>query len=319
MAAISIALLGLIAGTIEVRRQIFKPLSQLAHRMVDFLDDRYSFQFAEPERNEIGNLQHTFNSLAQRVINTMDELRSLDQAKSEFLSIASHELRTPMTSIKGSLSLLTSGVMGELDPNSKRLLKIAENETDRLIRLINELLDLAKIEAGRLPLVCAWVPWETLMVKTVESLAGLSMSAEVDITWEKAPDLEVYLDRDRTQQVLTNLISNAIKFSPRQSVVTVRSIRSCGEPLRVEVIDQGPGIPSEDQGLIFQKFRQGSRPENPLVKGTGLGLAIAKALVEEHGGEIGVKSNLGEGSTFYFTLPRWRDEDGSTMNEETVA
>ena len=125
--------------------------------MMDFLVDRYSFQFSQPEANELGDLQRTFNSLAQRVINTMDELKRLDQAKSEFLSIASHELRTPMTSIKGSLSLLGTGMIGTVDPACMKLIKVAEIETDRLIRLINDLLDLAKIEAGKLPLASNWL------------------------------------------------------------------------------------------------------------------------------------------------------------------
>jgi signal transduction histidine kinase len=213
-----------------------------------------------------------------------------------------------MTSIKGSLSLLTSGVMGSVDPGARRLLKIAEDEADRLIRLINDLLDLAKIEAGRLPLVCSWTRWTDLMTKTSEGLSGLALNAGVDITWDAAPDLEIYLDRDRVQQVVTNLVANAIKFSPRGAMVKIRATRTVGEPLLIEIIDQGPGIAPEDQALIFQKFRQGAKPENPLVKGTGLGLAIAKALVLEHGGEIGVNSELGKGSIFFFTLPQWRDD-----------
>jgi signal transduction histidine kinase len=280
--------------------------------MMDFLVDRYSFQFSEPETSEIGDLQKTFNSLAERVLNTMDELKTLDQAKSEFLSIASHELRTPMTSIKGSLSLLTSGVMGELDAGSLRLIRIAEGETDRLIRLINDLLDLAKIEAGRFPLVCSWAHWDELMTKTSEGLSGLALSAGVEIEWESASDLEIYLDRDRVQQVLANLISNAVKFSPRGSKIRIALKRDRQSPVEIDVIDQGPGIAPEDRDLIFQKFRQGAKPENPLVKGTGLGLAIAKALVEEHGGVIGVRSEPGQGSTFTFSLPHWRDDNGSS-------
>lgn len=311
-----IALGSIVAGFLllswTVRRRMLKPLESLSRRMMDFLVDRYSFQFSQPEANELGDLQRTFNSLAQRVINTMDELKNLDQAKSEFLNIASHELRTPLTSIKGSLSLLGSGVMGEIDQPSLKLIKIAEVETDRLIRLINDLLDLAKIEAGKLPLVCAWMPWDEIAAKTTEGLLGLAHRAGVNIKVEPAPGLEVFMDRDRIQQVLTNLISNAIKFSPEGGWILVSVGRNRQGALLVNVQDQGPGIAPEDMALIFQKFRQGSSPDNPLVKGTGLGLAIAKALVAEHGGEIGVESVVGQGSTFWFTLPKWSDDESSS-------
>jgi signal transduction histidine kinase len=306
------AIIGFFTLNWTVSLRILRPLDRLSRRMMDFLVDRYSFQFSQPQANELGDLQRTFNSLAQRVINTMDELKSLDQAKSEFLNIASHELRTPLTSIKGSLSLLDSGVMGHIDPNCLRLIKIAEVETDRLIRLINDLLDLAKIEAGKLPLACSWMPWDELVSKTIEGMTGLAHSAGINVKVEPSPTLEVFMDRDRIQQVLTNLVSNAIKFSPPGSWVTIGVTRTKQGQLVVNVRDQGQGISSADMAMIFQKFRQGATPDNPLVKGTGLGLAIAKALVTEHGGDIGVESELGEGAVFWFTLPKWRDDDSSS-------
>lgn len=310
--ALAVPVAGLMWLLLTVQWSVFKAIDRLSRRMLDFLSDRYSFRFAEPDDNELGELQRTFNSLAQRVINTMDELKTLDQAKSEFLSITSHELRTPMTSIKGSLSLLAGGVMGTLDADSMRLIKIAEIETDRLIRLINDLLDLTKIEAGKLPLACSWIPWNETAAKTAEGLVGLAHKAGVRIEVMTADGLEVFMDRDRIQQVLTNLISNAIKFSPKGATVRVFIGRGRAGELLVNVSDQGRGIPPQDRELIFQKFRQGSDPQSPLVKGTGLGLAIAKALVEEHGGQIGVESDPGKGSTFWFTLLKWRD-DGSTL------
>ncbi len=305
-------LMGLLLLMFLVRSHLFKSLERLNRRMMDFLVDRYSFQFTEPENNEIGAIQRTFNSLAQRVINNMDELKSLDQAKSDFLSIASHELRTPMTSIKGSLSLLTNGVMGKLEPQAEKLLRIAEMETDRLIRLINDLLDLAKIEAGKFPLAGAWVSWDETVLKTNQSLLGLSSTAKVNLYAAPTPHLEVFIDRDRMQQILTNLISNAVKFSPDGGTVYIEVGRTGNGELLVQVRDEGVGIAHEDQELIFQKFRQSSSPENPIVKGTGLGLTIARALVEEHGGTIGVASEKGKGATFYFTLPKWRDAYGSS-------
>ena len=316
---VGLPLFGIFLLLFLIRSRVFKSIDRLSRRMMDFLVDRYSFQFSEPENNEIGALQRTFNSLAQRVINNMDELKSLDQAKSDFLSIASHELRTPMTSIKGSLSLLTNGVMGKLEPQAEKLLKIAEMETDRLIRLINDLLDLAKIEAGKLPLAGAWVGWDETVQKTLQSLLGLASSAKVNLHADPTPHLEVFIDKDRMQQILTNLISNAVKFSPEGGTVYVLVGRTSNGELLVQVRDEGVGIAPEDQELIFQKFRQSSSPENPIVKGTGLGLTIARALVEEHGGTIGVESEKGKGATFYFTLPKWRDAYGSSPDAKKDA
>lgn len=314
-----VPLFGMMALLIAIQKSVFSGIDRLSRRMMDFLVDRYSFQFSQPDDNELGDLQRTFNSLAQRVINTMDELKMLDQAKSEFLSITSHELRTPMTSIKGSLSLLSSGLMGQLEPTSLQLIKIAEIETDRLIRLINDLLDLAKIEAGKLPLASEWRLWDDMLKTTAEGLVGFAHNAGVRIEIEAPEGIEASIDQDRVQQVMTNLISNAIKFSPRGSAVRIITGFTKSGELLVNIKDSGPGIAPEDQELIFQKFRQGSNPENPIVKGTGLGLAIAKALVAEHGGDIGVESTLGKGSAFWFTLPKWRKKSEQGLIEEERA
>ncbi len=312
-------ILGFTVLVLLLKSALFKPLRQLTNRMMDFLVDRYSFQFSQPANNEIGALQRTFSSLAQRVINNMDELKSLDQAKSEFLSIASHELRTPMTSIKGSLSLLAAGVAGPIDPSAKKLIEIAETETDRLIRLINDLLDLAKIEARRLPLNLKWESWREIASKTAEGLSAFAYNSKVQLIFEASADYELYIDPDRIQQVLTNLISNAVKFSPEGGKIFIKLIETNTQALEIQIQDEGPGIAKEDQELIFQKFRQAANAENPIVKGTGLGLAIAKALVEEHKGVIGVFSKKGNGAMFYFTLPEWKKNSVSPPQSLTEA
>lgn len=286
--------------------QVFTPLKDLSRKMTDFIHNRYSYKFSVPEANEIGSLQSKFNSMAQKVLSQIEELKSLDKAKTEFLSIASHELRTPLTSIKGSLSLLHAGVTGSLNEPTKNLMTIALDETDRLIRIINELLDLAKIEARQFPLNYEWVFAKDLSTKTIGSLQGFCKSTNVQLKAEGSDDLDLFIDFDRCQQILTNLLSNAIKYSPTNGTVAIKFMPSEENQIRVEVTDRGRGISPEDQEIIFEKFRQATSSENPLVKGTGLGLAIAKALVEQHGGKIGVRSTPGEGSTFYFTLPEWR-------------
>lgn len=289
-----------------LKHEVFRAVQDLSRKMIDFLHDRYTYQFSVPAPTELGELQATFNSLAQRVLINMEELTHLDHAKSEFLSIASHELRTPLTSIKGSLSLMRSGVTGDLNEMSDNLLKIAESETDRLIRLINELLDLAKIEAGKFEVHPSWRSLNEIIQKSFTGLKGLTDSAQVSLVAEDLPPILAHIDGDRIHQVLTNLLSNAIKFSPPGGRVRVEVVTLPNQQIEVSVIDQGKGIAPEDQELIFQKFRQVTGPNNPLVKGTGLGLSIAKALVEEHGGEIGVRSTVGQGSTFYFTIPEWK-------------
>lgn len=285
---------------------VVRRLHDLTRKMEDFLQDKYTYQFSVPPPDEIGHVQATFNSLAQRVLMNVEELKTLDQAKSDFLSIASHELRTPLTSIKGSLSLLRSGIVGKLNDMAENLLQIAETETDRLIRLINDILDLAKIEARKLPLSVNWTNLQSLVQTTVESLQGLAQQAEVDLIATQVPSIEVNVDKDRIHQVLVNLISNAVKFSPKGAPVVVHCDLTNKQELIIEIRDHGRGIDPQDQELIFQKFRQITNQKNPLVKGTGLGLAIAKAVVEEHGGAIGVRSQPGQGSVFYFNLPQWR-------------
>jgi signal transduction histidine kinase len=307
--AILSPLVGLLLLSIYLRRNIVRPLQKLSQRMMDFMIDRYTFTLSTAtSNNEIGDLQRTFNSLAQRVLNNMDELKALDRAKSEFVSIASHELRTPLTSIKGSLGILSSGMLGgELDPEAKGLVRIAEQETDRLVRLINNLLDLAKMESRTFSLKKEWIPVLSLAEASLESLIGLAQTAQVQLEIQHPEEaLESSMDRDRIQQVITNLMSNAIKYSPKNASVVLSYKITAESILEVAITDSGPGIPAHDQELIFEKFRQGTQAESKLVKGTGLGLAISKALVEEHGGTLGLRSQEGKGSTFYFTIPEWR-------------
>ncbi len=290
---------------------VLYPLQSLSNRMMEFLIDQYTFRFSSPPNNEIGNLERTFNSLAQKVLNNMDELHALDRAKSEFVSIASHELRTPLTSIKGSLGLLSNEIVGELDKDSKEMVLVAEQETDRLVRLINDMLDLAKIESRSLTLKTEWAPVSELLVKTAQGLKGFASAAQVKIkvVSTAGQNFEAKMDSDRIQQVLTNLISNAIKYSPENGIVTVQASVTNQGPIEVAISDQGQGISEDNQSLIFEKFRQATDSTHHLVKGTGLGLAISKALIEEHKGTIGVRSAEGRGATFFFTLPEWKKAD----------
>ena len=223
----------------------------------------------------------------------------IDEMKTDFISVASHEMRTPMTSIKGSIELLLGGYAGELPAESTELLGICLTAVDRLIRLINDLLDISKIESGKMELHLARLNVTDCVQKSMRSLRSLAEVNKVSIRSEQDERLpEVMADRDRVEQVITNLLSNALKYSPAEKDVWVR-VASVDNSVRVAVCDEGPGIPPDQLGRVFDRFQQLSGAK----KGTGLGLAIARALVEQHHGRMWVESELGQGTSFYFEIP----------------
>ncbi|HEX2569761.1 MAG TPA: PAS domain S-box protein [Polyangia bacterium] len=238
------------------------------------------------------------------------ERKVIERMKSEFVSIVSHELRTPLTSIRGALRLLEGGIMGELPEDAMSLVSMASANTERLVRLINDILDVEKLEAGRMVLQVRRLDPRRLLLTTVEGLRGLAEQARVSLVIEgdeRPEDDERWLqgDEDLLVQVLTNLVSNAIKFSPPGSQVRLRVERTpaLNGWLRFSVMDQGPGIAADDLPKLFGKFQQLDSSNARKKGGTGLGLAISKAIVEEHGGRIGLDSRPGEGTTFWFDLP----------------
>lgn len=286
----------------RMKKQVFTPLKSLTDKMHDFLNNNYSFQFAIPKSNEVGQLEKKFNEMAQTVLSQFKRLKTLDQAKSEFISITSHELRTPLTAISGSLSLLKKIPATDTEKQQK-FINMAELETFRLIRLVNDFLDLAKIESHQLPLEKSWHPLKPIVENCVSNLNS-AQKKSLTFNLEFEQDVDVCVDADRIQQVITNLASNAIKFAPENSTITIKSTQH-NNNLYVSVIDQGQGISVEDQSRIFDKFTQ-LGDAHSAKQGTGLGLAITKALIEEHGGHIGIHSVPGEGTEFYFTIPEYR-------------
>ena len=231
-------------------------------------------------------------------------LKRIDQMKTEFISTVSHELRTPLTSIRGSLGLMSGGVAGQLPENARNLVGIAQSNCDRLIRLINDILDSEKIESGKLPLRLQAVEIAALVRQALAANEGFAQQHKVAL-WMHAPaaTLTVRADVDRLLQVLTNLLSNAVKFSPANGSVEVRVCAGEGR-VRVEVRDNGPGIPLEFQQRIFQKFSQADASDSRAKGGTGLGLNISRTLVEKMGGQLGFSSTPGAGATFFFELPQ---------------
>lgn len=227
-----------------------------------------------------------------------------ERMKKEFTSTLSHELRTPLTSIIGSLQLINSGVLGDLDKDVLELTTIAERNGQRLLDLINDILDVEKIDSGKLalfsePLVLAEVLAESL---TLNSAFGDRFKVRFAIEGE-APPVRVNADRKRLLQIMTNLLSNAAKFSPEGSTVSV-TLAQEGDAVRVGVHDKGPGIPESFRNRIFSRFAQADMSYTRQKGGTGLGLAICKRLLEMMGGKIGFSDRRGGGTTFWFELPR---------------
>jgi PAS domain S-box-containing protein len=229
--------------------------------------------------------------------------REIDRMKTEFVSTVSHELRTPLASIKGSLHLLLSDGNLVLDQTQRRLVDISLTNTDRLIRLINNILDVSKMEAGQIHLDLDLHRPADFVEMAVDGIRGFAESRGIAIRAQIAPDLpSLRVDFDRMVQVVTNLLSNAIKFSPERGEVTVGA-RRAGADVEIWVSDRGPGIAPEDVGRLFRKFQQLDGSTVRAVGGTGLGLAICRGIVEEHGGRIGVESQPSAGATFTVRLP----------------
>jgi PAS domain S-box-containing protein len=235
------------------------------------------------------------------VFRDVTQRREVDRMKNEFISVVSHELRTPLTSIRGSLGLLASGKLGELTPRARSMATIALESSERLTRLINDILDLERIESGNRPMEIASIDAAGLLGRAVTEMAGLARSTGVRV--EVAPSTgRVLADADRIVQTLTNLLNNAIKYSTEGQTIVLDSVADDGQVL-FRVRDEGRGIPQDRLEAIFQRFEQVDSSDARQKGGTGLGLAISRGIVERHGGRIWAESTLGVGTTALFTLP----------------
>jgi PAS domain S-box-containing protein len=254
-----------------------------------------------PDLGQQGKVQGFFG-----LISDISERKTMERLKDEFISLVSHELRTPLTSIHGSLKLLATGRLGELSPDGQKLLQIADENTERLVRLVNDVLDYQRMESGRVTLKLQECDAADLIRRATEAMQGMAQQHDV-ILAPSLDSLPLWADPDYILQTLTNLLSNAIKFSQPRGTVWVSaqlSSESSQAPSTVlfKVQDQGRGIPADKLEAIFGRFQQVDASDARLKGGTGLGLAICRQIVELHGGRIWAESTLGEGSTFYFTL-----------------
>jgi signal transduction histidine kinase len=244
--------------------------------------------------DEISHLDKVFHGMAE----SLDEAARLKQ---EFVAMITHDLRTPLTSVRGSLSLLLGNAYGKVTDGAIKEIKSAESNVTRVISLINELLDVEKMEAGKMEMDFDTVPAAYILENSLDAVRGFADATGIRLQIPSS-DIHIYADGDRLTQVMINLLSNAVKFSPRGSIVIV-TVERTPNYVEFKVIDQGPGIPRAYRSKIFERYRQVSSTRVPGQRGTGLGLNICKLIVEQHGGTIGFDTQEGRGSTFWFRIP----------------
>ncbi|MDB9496540.1 response regulator [Spirulina major CS-329] len=235
------------------------------------------------------------------------ERQKISKRKDELLAIAGHELRTPLTSISAAVRLLATGKLGEFNPKGQQLIDIAATNIDRLIRLINNLLNLERLESGELQMEKKSYTILELVEQAIAAMQPMAQKQEITLNYHEIPTtLKVWVDGDQILQILTNLINNAIKFSPAQSAITIHT-EVQDHLVKVLVNDQGRGIAPEQCDRIFERFKQVKTEDQNVYKGTGLGLAICREIIRHHQGSIWAESEVGQGSTFIFTLPQYWD------------
>jgi signal transduction histidine kinase len=291
-----LAILVLCAALVPILRRVTAAVEERNRRLVE--------QAVKLERSLAS--AHEARSEAEAARRAMAQqnkrLRELDRLKDEFLSLVSHELRTPLTSIRGYLELALEEDGGELSPDQRRFLQAVQRNSSRLLRLVGDLLFVAQADAGRLSLEQGKVDIAGLVAECVEAAQPAAREKEIVLSLSSSPVPALVGDRGRLAQVLDNLVSNALKFTPEGGSVSVQT-SSDGEHIAVVVTDTGIGIALEDQPRLFERFFRSTAAAQQAIPGTGLGLAIVKAIVEAHSGRITVSSTEGYGTTFRVELP----------------
>lgn len=321
-----------VLASLFLARHVVRPLGRLREGVERIAKGDLDFRLQLDTGDEIEILAEEFNKMAvalrgaykdleekirertQELVVANEKLKELDKLKSRFLSNVSHELRTPLTAIDGLAANMLDGITGQLNDKQFEYLTDIKTSTDRLARLIEELLDLSVIEAGRVELKPEFLSLEGLVGEVANNLKAVGKEKLIEIRVGSVdPGITAWVDRDRIAQVLTNLIANAMKFAPAQGQVVITAHRNGSLWAEVSIADTGAGIPFEEQDKIFDEFYQVSRPAREKSQGVGLGLAISKELVEMHGGKIWVESEIGKGSTFHFTVPTRPDTNSADI------
>lgn len=283
-----------IALALLLGRTTMKRLDKLMAKIRDFSAGRLHPEKIEGN-DEISKLDDAFSKMAEERV-AADELRQAMQA------MVSHDIRSPLTSVMCMINLTTQGVYGELTEKTAQALSCAESELERLLHLSNDLLDIERISSGNLQLTLTEGGIGELLESAMASMRGLASVKNIQLGSDAVAPGAITCDHPRIIQVLVNLLSNAVKYSPSGSSVDLR-VTARDKTTRFEVIDRGPGIEAADLCHVFDKFLQLKQDRDTQMQGTGLGLHICKSLVEAHGGTIGVESELGKGSNFWFEIP----------------
>ena len=279
-----------------INRSITQPISILMKKTRDIARGEFNENLDLSSPPELAELASAFNLMCSK-------LNELDKMKSDFFSTMAHELRTPLSSIKMGISLFVEGREGPITESQKELLLLLRGENDRLITLINSLLDLAKMEAGMMTYRFEQKNLTPLIDQVVKEIGPIIEGKKIILESKGTERLPmVKMDGERILQALRNIVGNAIKFTPEGGRVSVLA-RTVDQGVEVSVSDTGPGIPEESLPTLFEKFKQASPKGTYRNKGTGLGLAIAKQIIISHGGKIWAESKLGQGSTFFVVLP----------------
>jgi signal transduction histidine kinase len=251
--------------------------------------------------DEIAHLDKVFRLMTDTIRTTRAEREEAERLKKEFVAMIGHDLRTPLSSVQGTLTLLADGIYGDISEIGIKKAKAAEKSIERITHLANELLDIEKIESNNLQIELKTVALQSAIEHSIANLEGFALYKNISV---KSPstNIEVMADEERLTQVLVNLLSNAIKFSPDGSTVSIAATRTTAGLVEVRVIDQGRGISEEQKEDIFTPYKQLDKADAQNERGIGLGLAICKAIVENHGGQIGVDRNSDAGCSFWITL-----------------
>lgn len=290
--ALVAGVLAALGGTALIAMRMTRSLRRLAGATASLAEG--SFQPVPIEsRDEIGALARSFNSMAVR-------LREADQVKEQFYATMSHELRSPLTSAREAAHLLQLGGPGPLTEKQEKLVAIIHNSTDRLLRLVSQVLDLSRLSAGLLPIERRWFDVDRAARRAVKEVRVQANERGVTLNYDSTPGVfELFGDEDRIVQVLVNLLANGVRFTPASGSVTLRLV-DAGAELELQVEDTGVGIPAEAIPHLFERYRQAHSGHG----GSGLGLAIVRGLVEAHGGRVAVESQEGKGARFSVFLPR---------------
>lgn len=257
-----------------------------------------------PVEVSLGPIQVDNESFISVLARDVTERERIDKMKNEFISTVSHELRTPLTSIQGSIGLINGGACGEIPPKAQEIITIAANNTSRLLLLINDILDIQKIESGVLEMKFEDMDIVPILKQSLED--NIAYAKKYGVTFVLQPieaDLYIHADKHRLMQVMANLLSNAAKFSYENGIVEISASLQDKDKIKISINNHGQGIPKEFHSKIFGKFSQVDSSDTREKGGTGLGLNITKTIIEKHGGTIGFNSDSDEGTTFYFELP----------------